>query len=73
MLKEIWEKHKGAVSLTAAGFFFGIVYLIWGFWDMLVFAFMMLVGFYFGRKLDRGEPLVDMSLWSRWFSDRWFR
>ncbi|WP_166239165.1 DUF2273 domain-containing protein [Paenibacillus turpanensis] len=73
MWKELWERHRGKTTGTAAGMFFGFIYLIWGFWDMLVFAFLMLVGYYFGGKVERGEPLMDWSFLSRWFSDRWFR
>lgn len=70
-LLQIWEKHRGKCLGAAYGFFLGILYLIVGFWDMLIFAFIVYIGYYMGKKRDDGERLFDWAgLW-RWLSERW--
>ncbi|UFJ43282.1 DUF2273 domain-containing protein [Brevibacillus humidisoli] len=59
----IWElllEHKGKCLGVAAGFFFGLIYLIVGFWDTLVFIVLVSTGYYIGRKLDQKEDLRDI-------------
>jgi len=71
MWNELWEKHRGKCIGAACGIFFGLVYLFFGFWDMLIFAFIVFIGYYLGNKLDRGErPLGIEELW-RWLTERW--
>jgi uncharacterized membrane protein len=71
MLDEIWERYKGTCLGTVGGIFFGIVYLIFGFWDMLVFAAVVLIGYTAGKKADRNEPWVDFDKWRKLFSEKW--
>lgn len=70
-IKQLWEKYPATVIGTAAGFFLGIVYLIFGFWDMLIFAFIVFIGYYVGKKTDllEGREQAD-SLW-QWLTDKW--
>lgn len=71
MLREIWEKHTGKIIGTSVGVVLGFIYLIWGFWDMLIFAFIVTVSFLAGRRLDRQEPLSGLGeLWQR-LMERW--
>lgn len=71
MWKELWEHHRGKLLGAAFGFFLGLLYLIVGFWDMLIFAFIVFIGYYMGKKLDQGERLLQVDgLW-RWLSERW--
>lgn len=71
MWKYLWDHHRGTTIGTAFGFFLGFVYLIVGFWDMLIFAFIVFIGYYMGKKLDRGERLLNADdLW-RWLTERW--
>jgi uncharacterized membrane protein len=71
MWREIWEKHSGKITGTACGILFGIIYLIAGFWDTLIFAFIVYIGYHVGRKLDRREPLLGLDdLW-QWLTERW--
>ncbi|WP_010274043.1 DUF2273 domain-containing protein [Paenibacillus senegalensis] len=69
--KQLWDKHPGTVIGTSAGLFLGIVYLFFGFWDMLIFAFIVFIGYYVGKKTDllEGREQAD-SLW-QWLTDKW--
>lgn len=40
--------------------FFGIIYLLVGFWDTLVFVVFVSTGYYIGRKLDHKEDLREI-------------
>lgn len=71
MWNDLWEHHRGKIIGVAGGIFLGIIYLISGFWDMLVFLLLMLIGYYIGNKMDRGEPWDEWSRLYRWLTDRW--
>lgn len=71
MWQDIWDKHKGKCIGVAAGIFFGFIYLICGFWEMLVFLLLVMIGFYIGRKSDQGEAWLDISRLYRWLTERW--
>jgi uncharacterized membrane protein len=71
MWREIWGKHNGKLIGSACGAILGIVYLIAGFWDMLIFAFLVFIGYYVGRKLDRREPLFERGELVQWLTERW--
>ncbi|MFD0694993.1 DUF2273 domain-containing protein [Paenibacillus sp. GCM10027628] len=71
MWNELWEQHRGKVIGVAAGIFFGFIYLFFGFWDMLIFAFIVLVGFYVGYKLDRKENFVLLEDIWRYLTQKW--
>ncbi|TBL79874.1 DUF2273 domain-containing protein [Paenibacillus thalictri] len=71
MWKQLWERRPGAVAGTAIGIFLGVIYLFFGFWDMLIFAFIAFLGYYFGAKTDRKEPLFPFEDTKDWLSDRW--
>ena len=55
----LWE-HKGKLMGVLAGLFFGIIYLLAGFWDTLVFVVLVGTGYYIGRKLDHKEDLREI-------------
>lgn len=71
MWMELWENHKGKILGAAFGFFLGILYLTVGFWDMLIFAFIVFIGYYMGKKRDQGERLIHIEVLWRWLSERW--
>lgn len=70
MWKDVWENHKGKTLGLFIGFLLAIVYLGFGFWDMLVFGFVILVGFYVGMKIDKKEPVFDWGPLYRWMTER---
>lgn len=71
MWREIGQKHSGKLIGAGCGLVLGIVYLIAGFWDMLIFAFLVYIGYYVGRKLDRREPLFEREELLQWLTERW--
>lgn len=71
MWNDLLENHRGKLIGAASGFFLGILYLIVGFWDMLIFAFIVFIGYYMGKKLDRGQPLLQFESFWRWLTERW--
>ena len=55
----------------AAGIFFGFIYLIAGFWDMLFFALLVWIGYYVGRMKDeRNGPVIPWERLTGWLNDR---
>ena len=71
MWLEIWERHSAKIIGAACGVLLGLIYLIVGFWDMLIFAFIVFVGYYIGSKLDRREPMLSFDELRRWLTERW--
>lgn len=74
MWKQIWESHGGRLLGVAAGIFFGILYLIVGFWDMLFFALLVFIGYAVGRQRDLHlGSLFPVQRIGMWMSERWRR
>jgi uncharacterized membrane protein len=57
---ELLREHKGKCLGVLAGLFFGIIYLIVGFWDTLVLIILVSTGYAIGSKLDQKEDLRDI-------------
>ncbi len=53
------------------GFICGILYLIVGFWDMLVFAIIVYLGYYVGSSIDRRQAPFRMNQVWEWLNERW--
>jgi uncharacterized membrane protein len=71
MWNEWFNNHRGKAVGVIAGIFFGFIYLIWGLWDMLIFAFIVFIGYYIGKRFDHKEPFNGVeNLWN-WLTDRW--
>ncbi|MBW5466526.1 DUF2273 domain-containing protein [Brevibacillus formosus] len=60
MMRELMWEHKGKLMGVFAGLFLGIIYLLVGFWDTLVFVVFIGTGYYIGRKLDHKEDLREI-------------
>lgn len=70
--KEIWESHRGRIIGIAGGIFFGIIYLMFGFWDMLFFALVVFIGYTLGRRSDERLPFVfPWRNWIGYLTERW--
>ncbi|GAB6990414.1 DUF2273 domain-containing protein [Paenibacillus pini] len=70
--KEIWESHRGRVVGIAGGILYGIIYLMFGFWDMLFFALVVFIGYTAGRRKDQNEgPFFRWKVMGQWLSERW--
>ncbi|MFC0214208.1 DUF2273 domain-containing protein [Paenibacillus chartarius] len=71
MWSELWERHRGKTIGAGAGIVLGFIYLFFGFWDMLIFAFISFVGYYIGKKVDNREELFPLQELWRQLSDKW--
>jgi uncharacterized membrane protein len=72
MWREFLTTYGGRIAGVAAGLFLGFIYLFAGFWDMLFFALLVWIGYYFGRlKDERSGPLLPWQRLLDWFNDRW--
>ncbi|MBD2847296.1 DUF2273 domain-containing protein [Paenibacillus sp. IB182496] len=69
---EIWQTHSGRIAGVACALLLGVVYLFFGFWDMLFFALLLWIGYYFGRQRDmQAPPLIPWQRVLDWMNDRW--
>lgn len=71
MWDSLWEEHRGKTVGVAASLLLGIVYLFFGFWDMLIFGFIVTVGYWIGSKIDKKEEIFSFQeiwqyLWQKW-------
>lgn len=66
MLKEFWAIYWKRVIGVATGLFFGMIYLFFGFWDMLFVGLLVYVGYWIGKhkELDNGPILPWQRLWN---------
>jgi len=71
LLEECWNHHRGKFLGTLFGLLLGVLYLLVGFWRMLVVALLILGGFYLGKKVDEKERLRDVL--ARILPDHFFR
>lgn len=61
-----WETRRGITIGLIAGFLLGIIYLAFGFWDMLIFGLIVYTGYYIGKRADNAEPLLpEEDEWRR--------
>lgn len=49
------EEHPGKLGGVAAGFVLGIFVVVLGFWQCVLLALCMAVGFFFGKCRDEGR------------------
>ncbi|MDP4096738.1 DUF2273 domain-containing protein [Paenibacillus sp. P96] len=65
--KEIYMEYKGRILGIAGGIGLGIVYLVSGFVDTLIFALLVFIGYTLGKridaKLDVFQPLEKLGEW----------
>ncbi|WEK55601.1 MAG: DUF2273 domain-containing protein [Candidatus Cohnella colombiensis] len=72
MWKDWWAIYGGRCSGIAAGLFFGIIYLIVGFWDMLFCALLIGIGYWIGKQRDENRgPILPWDRLTEWVTDRW--
>ena len=71
MWPENWNQYKGRIIGIVCGVFFGMIYLVKGFWDMLIVAFILFVCYFFGKKADEKQQWIQIAeIWQR-LMDRW--
>jgi uncharacterized membrane protein len=75
MWQTVWKAvngpYRGRLLGVLIGIFCGFLYLFSGFWDMLIFALIVYVGYYFGRRVDEQQMLFNIrSIW-QWLMRSW--
>lgn len=71
MFEKLWASHKGRIGGIFWGLILSGVYLFFGFWDMLVVSFILLVCFIVGKGVDEGEPLAFLERVYKWLTEGW--
>lgn len=52
MWREMWNQYWKRIVGAGIGLFFGIIYLIAGFWDMLFIALLVAAGYWYGKQKE---------------------
>lgn len=52
MWKELWQQYWKRIIGAGIGLFFGFIYLIFGFWDMLFVALLVAAGYWYGKQKE---------------------
>jgi Small integral membrane protein (DUF2273). len=65
MWRELWSAYQKRIAGAAAGLFFGIIYLFFGFWDMLFVALLVGAGYWYGKQkeMTSGPVIPWQKLW----------
>ncbi|MFE5322897.1 DUF2273 domain-containing protein [Paenibacillus sp. NPDC056579] len=69
--EQLWEKHRGKTIYSVLGLLLGLIYLICGLWDMLIFVLIVYTCYHIGRRVDRGQPAFPVEETFRWLMDKW--
>jgi uncharacterized membrane protein YoaK (UPF0700 family) len=67
----LWERHRGTTLGAVGGILLGLIYLICGLWNMLIFALIVYTCYHIGKRVDRGEPAFSVQETWRWLMDKW--
>ncbi|MEK3881547.1 DUF2273 domain-containing protein [Paenibacillus sp. PL2-23] len=67
MWREIWNTYWKRLIGVAAGLLAAIVYLAFGFWDMMFVALLVFLGYWFGKQKELSDgPVIP---WQRiWYA-----
>jgi len=68
---ELWQRHRGKLLGVACGLFLSFVYLFAGFWDMLIVAFILFLGFLVGKQADERKLAPRLEQFLDWLNERW--
>lgn len=69
--EHLWERHRAKTLGTAAGILLGLIYLICGLWDMLIFVLIVYTCYNIGKRIERGDTPVPIQQFWRWLMDKW--
>ncbi|MGI9951538.1 DUF2273 domain-containing protein [Moorellaceae bacterium AZ2] len=65
----MYHQHRGKVWGVALGLLFGLSVALLGVGRTLFIALCIALGYFIGRRIDKGEDLADW--WERFFGRRW--
>lgn len=70
--KELWNSYRGRVLGVAAAVVMIVIYLIFGFWNMLFCALLLYIGYTAGKykDLELGS-LIPWKELREWLLGRW--
>ncbi|MBJ6364236.1 DUF2273 domain-containing protein [Paenibacillus sp. GCM10012307] len=72
MWRELWTTYGGRVTGVVTALFLGFIYLFSGFWDMLFFALLLWIGYFFGKQRDiSAPPFIPWQQILAWLQSRW--
>lgn len=69
-MKHLFEQHPGKTIALAIGLFFSLIYLFFGFWDMLFVGLLLAIAYNVGSKFDAKTIRDDAIQWVSWLNDR---
>lgn len=70
--REVWNSYKGRVLGVAAAVFLIVIYLSFGFWDMLLCGLILYVGYTAGKYKDLAlGSLIPWKALREWLLSRW--
>jgi hypothetical protein len=68
MWKQLWDEQRGSVVGLGSGLLLGFIYLFAGFWNMLVFAFIVAIAYVAGKHYATLE--LFLQEWTQRLMDR---
>ena len=60
--KELWSLYYKRIIGLLAGLFFGIIYLICGFWDMLFVLLLVTIGYFIGKTKEDNQSQFSLVI-----------
>jgi uncharacterized membrane protein len=57
---EILERHQGKIIGSLIGFLVSVVMLTIGFFKTLFITICIIIGYYFGKKIDNRESIAEL-------------
>ncbi len=58
MWSNLWNDHRGSIAGLLIGLLLGFIYLIAGFWNMLVFAAIVFIAYLTGKHYARLDTVI---------------
>lgn len=60
LLTEIWQQHGGKVAGATIGFVFGVLVLLFGFFQTVFILVCVSAGFLVGKRIDQKEDIMEI-------------
>lgn len=57
-IRNLWDNHKNASLGVLLGLLFGVLTLIFGFWNIVFVVICASLGLFIGAKWDKGENVM---------------
>jgi uncharacterized membrane protein len=60
LLEEVWPQHSGKILGVLFGFVFGILVIVFGFFNTLFVALCVIAGYIVGKRIDQKEDIMEI-------------